>query len=92
MSRIQHTSFIASQGANGWYTTVEDNEIIKFENPLNGLIIETDTDELAIKVDDFSDIWHIGANDKEGIEGLKIEKIQILNPTGVKIRWKGLTY
>lgn len=92
MANLVHSSFIASEGNNGWYTTVEDNEIIEFKYPLNSLLIEAKSTELAIKTNNSPHIWYISANDKEGIEGLKITKIQVLNPMGTEIRWKGLTY
>lgn len=86
----KHPGFMSSSGINGWYETVEEDEVIEFEYTVNSLIIESSDEPLAIKINSIDDIWHLSADDKEGIEGLTIKKIQVLNPAGTRIRWKAL--
>ena len=87
-----HGSFIASEGNEGWYTTIEDNEIIEFKYGINSLLIESKDTSLAIKINNNENIWYINPDSKEGINGMRIHKIQVLKPSGTALRWKGLTY
>ena len=90
---ISHSGFIASKGIDGWYETIMEDEVIKFERPVNGFLVESLDSVLAIKIDNNEDnIWYVSAGEKEGMEGLKIKQIQVLNPAGTQIRWKALTY
>lgn len=90
---IAHSGFISSKGLRGWYTTVEDNEIIEFDKSVNSLIIETkDEKPLAIQIDNLDDIWHISGGTQEGLSGLRIKKMTVLEDAGTMIKWKALTY
>lgn len=86
----RHKGFLSSQGINGWYKTVEKDEVIKFDYPVNSLIIETLDKPLTIKIDNLDDLWYIGADKQEGIEGLTIRQIQVLGDAGTEIKWKAL--
>lgn len=90
---ISHSSFISSKGEKGWYTTTEDNEVIEFSKSVNSLMVESlDDTPLAIKIDNIDDVWYISGGVQEGLEGLRIRKITVLEKAGTKIKWKALTY
>jgi hypothetical protein len=96
-SAINQFKFIASGGVKGWYTTIVDNELIDFVNEeqvngVNSIIIHAGYDDLAIKINGCEDLWYIDAWKKDGIDGLGIKTIQIMNPKGTKIKWKALGY
>lgn len=86
----KHSGFIASEGVNGWYQLQLDDEIIEMQYPISSLMIETGDTELGIKINDLKDIWYVASDRTEVIENLIIKKIQVLNPLGTLIRWKGL--
>jgi hypothetical protein len=87
-----HSHFVASSGTDGWYETVENNEVITFPLQLNTIQIEAGKDvALKIKYNNDPDIDNIDVECMGGLTGLPISRIQIMCPSGTKIRWKGLT-
>ena len=91
----KHKDFLASTGINGWYELVENNEIIEFDYPVNSILIESSDETLGLRLnkrdnDWYKNVWYIEAGAKEGIEGLTVSKMQIMNPSGTRIRWKAL--
>lgn len=91
MNRAIHSSFVSSNGESGWYELKADNEVIEFKYPVSNLIVETEETEIGIKINNIKDIWYISPHRVEGIKNLDINKIQILNSLGTRIKYKALT-
>lgn len=92
MARLQHTMYLGSEGENGWYELQEDNELISFDTSVNSLIVESDEESLAIRLNDRDGVWYIDAGKSEGVEGIRVNNFRVLKPAGTKIRWKALGY
>jgi len=79
---------LSSQGdAQGFYTTVINNEMIDFSlTPLSSITIESDT-ELLLKINGSNSILHT----KFCIfTDVIITTIQVMMPIGTKIKWSAL--
>lgn len=92
---MRHGGFISSGGADGWYQTVEEDEVITFKYPVNALLLET-LSPLTVQINgkkgkkSDENLWHIGEELREGIEGFKISSIMVHGEAGQPIKWKGL--
>jgi hypothetical protein len=95
---MKNYTFQSSTGTKGWYTTLVDNELIDFRqfkyNGISSLLIEADTTDLTIKLNDEDDngLWYIDAGIKEGINDMEVYCFRVMCPAGTKIRWKALAY
>ena len=69
------------------------NEFIEFKRPVNSLVVESrDNMPLKIQVNDMEDKWYVSGGTQEGLNGLRINKMTILEDAGAMIKWKALTY
>jgi len=83
------STLISSQGENGFYTTILDNEYIDLTStPLSSIILESISPNiiLPIKIND-SDIIYVT---ELTINDFYVKSLQIMDGAGTKIKWTGI--
>lgn len=87
--------FLSSKGSNGWYMTQEDDEIIKFDYPLESIFINA-LQPLTIQLNGTKDnikeenLLYLGEEEGARITGMKIYSLRVVGASGQPIKWQGL--
>lgn len=86
------SGFRSSQGPSGVYTLLEDNEVISFVPKEAGYIyVEAVDTDLNIVINNDSDIWYIPTGASDDLNGVAVERMQVMCPAGTNIFWKAYT-
>ena len=80
--------------AEGFFTTTEDNQVIKFVKDgvtykFSEIRFITKDSPIAVRINGGVGIFRISANDSDGLADITVESIQVLCPLGTKLRYDG---
>ena len=98
---LTHNGFwstIKYDNLTAWYTTVSDNEVIEFDNSdgtqreMNSILIESESTPLYIRILPSDYCVYLPENTFRELNYQKIERVQVMNSAGVKIRITGQYY
>jgi hypothetical protein len=115
LSAIQHNGFLSSiniatasideffdpaSSLDLWYETVEANEEIEFDEPVNDLLMYANSSDLYIEIylyiesdaSTTSQIVYVPQSFTLHVSNLSITSIRVLGASGQEIRWYGMWY
>ncbi len=91
-------SYCKHDDLKNWYETEVDDEIIEFKNSagkqlqLNSLLIEAEEEDVYIRILPSDYVLCIPANENRAYDFEKLERIQVMNYYGTRLRWSGMYY